>query len=762
MVTDASSPSGIRIFVSYGRRDAREFVDKLVADLARVGFEVWRDTDALQAPHPWDVQIQNALKDADVVISVLTPHAVRTGGSSADGSESVCLDELAFARFRQPPTPIVPILVLQCDPPFVIYRLQYIDFLGTLADAACYSHAFDELVRTVKAVAGGALPKYRTQIFEPLDFDLYLRAKTRDFVGREWLLEMLLRELNESDSTAIILVAAPGMGKSAFAGHLFGTNPDGQLLAAHFCRVDRADSIDPRRFIESLIGMTSIRLPAYEQLVNARQDECRQLLKQGRIKEAFERLYLEPLTTLDPAGLGRFPRFLLLDAADEAETANIRPSIVELLAQTIELFPPWLRLVATTRDRASILDQFGAATILQLDNQDARNRADVLAIVNRILGQKDTNSVAPERPATTEICTLITEKADGNMLCAVQLCLALRRSGMDEAVIATLPRGLIALYRAIFQRRFDNKQAEWGRLRAILELVIVTRAPFPIALAAQALGDAAEYVTRESIESIADLLNIHNDTVRLFHYSLSEFLSHPGSPFFVNAAQGATCLLDLVIDEAAFAALTESQREFCQQNLYDWLMQCRNLQKYATTLPQPYDHCLFSRPTVPLLYHVGGVEVDEQDRQLIAHMVASGLAYTAAEVVDLALTRATERFRNSGASPWISELGRQAPEEEESRKISRAINMSFAFTCFALGWAKILGDLAPQARSRLVAILNDKDASALNWLIGWLDVAVGSRVLGISGYFEDQAGAIRSDWSEIEAELARTINHPAG
>jgi dihydrodipicolinate synthase/N-acetylneuraminate lyase len=62
---------------------------------------------------------------------------------------------------------------------------------------------------------------------------------------------------------------------------------------------------------------------------------------------------------------------------------------------------------------------------------------------------------------------------------------------MDASAIATLPRGLVALYRAIFQRRFDTKQAEWDRLRAILELVVVTRAPFPIALAAQMLGDSA-------------------------------------------------------------------------------------------------------------------------------------------------------------------------------------------------------------------------------------------------------------------------------
>jgi TIR domain len=184
LVDDTPFPSGIKIFISYGRRDAGEFADRLVSDLGKAGFQVRRDTEALRASGPWDGQIESVLKSAHVVIAVLTPHPVRTGEGT------VCLDELAFARFRQPPTPIVPILVLQCDPPFVIYRLQYIDFLGA-ADPGRYARAFDELARTPKAISTGAPPTFRTPVFESLDFDLYLKAKIRDFVGREWLLDEL-------------------------------------------------------------------------------------------------------------------------------------------------------------------------------------------------------------------------------------------------------------------------------------------------------------------------------------------------------------------------------------------------------------------------------------------------------------------------------------------------------------------------------------------------------------------------------------------
>ena len=89
--------ASINVFISYGRRDASAFVDRLATDLKNAGFTVWRDTDNLRSPHPWDEQLAAAIKQCDAVIAILTPHAVRTGreqGSSGD--ESVCLDELAF------------------------------------------------------------------------------------------------------------------------------------------------------------------------------------------------------------------------------------------------------------------------------------------------------------------------------------------------------------------------------------------------------------------------------------------------------------------------------------------------------------------------------------------------------------------------------------------------------------------------------------------------------------------------------------------
>src|SRR5689334_8481343 len=44
-----ASPSKARVFISYGRRDAAELVDRLYSDLSNAGFAVWRDTQEIKA-----------------------------------------------------------------------------------------------------------------------------------------------------------------------------------------------------------------------------------------------------------------------------------------------------------------------------------------------------------------------------------------------------------------------------------------------------------------------------------------------------------------------------------------------------------------------------------------------------------------------------------------------------------------------------------------------------------------------------------------
>jgi len=117
-----------KVFLSYGRKDAREVAERIERDLIAAGYEVWLDVKRIGSGSQWQQEIEQGLRDSQVVVSLLSPHAVRTVGE--DVMDSVCLDELTFARTSCPPTPVVPAMVVPCEPPFIIYRLDYVHLTG--------------------------------------------------------------------------------------------------------------------------------------------------------------------------------------------------------------------------------------------------------------------------------------------------------------------------------------------------------------------------------------------------------------------------------------------------------------------------------------------------------------------------------------------------------------------------------------------------------------------------------------------------------
>src|SRR5438045_1470422 len=91
-----------------------------------------------------------------------------------------------------------------------------------------------------------------------------LADRTKDFTGRDWVLDALESWLATSTDRAFVLVGDPGTGKSAIAARLVQmgsgeVQPDGHrslspgfLFHAHFCRANDPASIRPLGFVASL------------------------------------------------------------------------------------------------------------------------------------------------------------------------------------------------------------------------------------------------------------------------------------------------------------------------------------------------------------------------------------------------------------------------------------------------------------------------------------------------------------------------------
>lgn len=260
------------IFVSYGRDDATEFVDRLQAALASHGFETWRDTGRIPAGSRWEDVLADAIGSCDAVIAVLTPHAVRrqTGSGGIDG---VCLDELSYARFGPSPKPIVPVKILDCQIPFSVFRLSYVEMMEWRRSSEEFRRGIEKVVQGLEAGLRHEPPKLREPDNPNVpDQGPYMYDKRAGFTGREWLFDRVNAWLGTARSEpALLITGEPGIGKSAFIAELAHRNLDGRVVAYHFCTREDRRTLEPGVFVMNLASMLAGRLPSFAPVLDDRE-----------------------------------------------------------------------------------------------------------------------------------------------------------------------------------------------------------------------------------------------------------------------------------------------------------------------------------------------------------------------------------------------------------------------------------------------------------------------------------------------------------
>jgi formylglycine-generating enzyme required for sulfatase activity len=127
-----------QIFVSYSRKDLT-FIERLAADLKKYQFKVWYDLSNLEGGSRWYKAIEQAIKDSQYVMVLLSPDAI--------ASEWVN-DEVAFARTHK--KKIIPLYYRPCELGLVYVSLNYIDVQGQN-----YSANFDKILRALNVSTVG-------------------------------------------------------------------------------------------------------------------------------------------------------------------------------------------------------------------------------------------------------------------------------------------------------------------------------------------------------------------------------------------------------------------------------------------------------------------------------------------------------------------------------------------------------------------------------------------------------------------------------
>lgn len=374
------------------------------------------------------------------------------------------------------------------------------------------------------------------------DFSQILTRLTRDFFGREWLLDRIAEWVSRGEKSILLIEGPPGAGKSAITAQLAKTRSD--VAAVHFCLAEDVRTIRPGRMLRSIASMLAEAIPGYAAALANTINPARLTVHVDIHAQAVEKvvgviiehlhaplateeldlLLQAPLSVLPPP-IG--PVVILLDALDEALTLSEDENIVSLLAAAQGL-PPWLRFVCTARPDERIRSRLLKADVIDLRLMTGEVAQDVARYVEvriKNLGIRELS-----RRAVIDLC-----KAEPNFLFAKLILddLALSQARYFDPhsgeLLETLPSDLEGLYRLFLARLPRSK---WERIyQRLLSALCVAREPWTerqlAAFSGLSLGDL-----RRDALAVAQFLSVQIDpggrqTFALFHPSFRRFLANP-------------------------------------------------------------------------------------------------------------------------------------------------------------------------------------------------------------------------------------------
>ncbi len=545
-----------RLFLSYGHRDASELALRLRADLIAAGYVVWQDEQRIRAGHAWTEEIRDGLRESDLVVALLSPHSVRQKGWAAnpDDADSVCLDEIEYA-IDACRIPVLPLLAVSCEPPFRIYRQQFLDLRA-------WRERYDDLKQSVldavaACIATGRAPLRKwDRLPEPIDFTAFLAERRLRFTGRRWLFDTLRDRLAAPARQPVLVTGAPGIGKSAFIASLIHANPDGRILAYHCCQSTVPETLRPDVFVRSIAAMIAARNVSYAGMIES--PEILAAFDEGKLAadpaSAFQNLILNLLLKLPEPEAA--PQLLVIDALDEALGHRTAPNIADLLSSRLAALPPWVRLVATTRDEPAVKRRFRTADLVPIDPAGNDNAGDLIAYVAARLEAEPLRARAGAR--RDEIAGKVLAHGRGNFLIVTTTLNALE-TVFDADDLDQLPPGLGPTYEEYFDRLYARAGLDFAPARQVLQAIVAAQEPPSREDLAALTGLDAEVDLPPMLGRIASLVPPRDGRYAPFHQTLVEWMTGwnadedqpTAGPYFISRKAGHRLWADALLPRSA-------------------------------------------------------------------------------------------------------------------------------------------------------------------------------------------------------------------
>lgn len=526
----ANSPERKRVFISYGHDELSSLAKRIKKDLEARGHEVWFDEDRIPAGADWEQNIEGGIDwasegDNGRIILLMTPYSVRR-------PDGYCLNEVA--RAVQKNIKIIPVMLVWCEPPLSICRIQWLDMQDCVP--------LEERQERYEAkfhILADALEKdridfegFQAQLFvalNPLSFDAEIRQNLDRFTGREWVIREIDRWLATNGSRVFWIAGSPGVGKTAISTWLCANRRE--IAAFHFCRYDNVQKIDPRRCVTSIAYQLSTQLPEYaERLKRVKLEGLGDL----NARTLFDQLIVQPLTVIPKPERSVL---ILIDALDEA-TAGGKNQLADFIASEFERTPEWLNLIVTSRPDPEITGTLQAYSPYILDISDTRNIEDLRRFLTAELAK-------PGGPVPEATIDAILEKSGGLFLYAEWIVRELAGGRLSLEKPGEFPRGLGGIYLKFFERQFPDI-GEWDvKIRPGLEALSALQEPLSLRTLTAMFGWSI-HDERKFRMSLGSLFQFDRGMIQPFHKSVMEWLTNEdkSDPYFISTLEGHRILAD--------------------------------------------------------------------------------------------------------------------------------------------------------------------------------------------------------------------------
>ena len=398
--------------------------------------------------------------------------------------------------------------------------------------------------------------------FETKEFNMpdYLdAARAEDFTGRQWLYREIEDAFKDKHIAGVQIVGSPGSGKSALCSQLICSRSSSpiihtSILGYHFCKYSDKNTQMTGKFVRNLAEMIARRLPEYGYLVSNNS-----FIKRSLEEDCIH--YQDPVDCFELAVLlllrnvTNIPRknwFVVVDALDECITqGETGHSIVYLLNNKIHRFPPWFKVIVTSRNKSEAFLHSSKVKTIVVDPEDSRNLEDLEIFVTRRLlqetpllsrlalwfGDDSVNSI-------TKVTTKVLSKSQGNFLFVNVLLKNWEHTRPELSNAFDLPKSLGDLfYTAYFKRLYPSKES-FKSVQHILELLVSTFEPLTLNQILELLRTGGnsldEYDFKNRLKGLSHFVQYRKDnTLTLYHLSLAEWLtSQESKDFSVTKRKG--------------------------------------------------------------------------------------------------------------------------------------------------------------------------------------------------------------------------------